>query len=227
MDKTEYRAIEAHMHECMRDAAHDKHHIYRVLYAALDIASHEKDVDYDILIAACLLHDIGRDRQFADHSLCHAHMGGEMAYEFLTAQRGWEAEKAAHVQGCIAAHRFRRGNPPQSTEAKILFDADKLEAAGAIGLARTFIHSGQVGEPLYILDESGHIITEGGGAEVSSFFQEYNYKLKNVYDKFHTSRAKAIAKQRQWTTIDFYNGLHEEITGTYQNGTAKLNKILS
>ncbi len=48
------------MLSCMNDSAHDKEHIYRGLYTALDIAAYEQDVDYEILITACLLHDIGR-----------------------------------------------------------------------------------------------------------------------------------------------------------------------
>ena len=72
MTKTEYHAIKGFMNEKMQDAAHDKHHIYRVLYSALDIASHETSVDMDVLIAACLLHDIGREEQFKKPGLCHA-----------------------------------------------------------------------------------------------------------------------------------------------------------
>ena len=60
MDITDFQLIEEYMLECMQDSAHDKEHIYRVLYVALDIAEQERHVDYDLLIAACLLHDIGR-----------------------------------------------------------------------------------------------------------------------------------------------------------------------
>ena len=59
MTKKTYEQLEAYMKSCMQDSAHDMEHIYRVLYTALDIADHEKDVDYDVLICACLLHDIG------------------------------------------------------------------------------------------------------------------------------------------------------------------------
>ena len=60
MDKKTYEQIEAYMKSCMQDSAHDVEHIYRVLYTALDIAEYEKGVDHDVLICACLLHDIGR-----------------------------------------------------------------------------------------------------------------------------------------------------------------------
>ena len=71
------------MLENMKDAAHDTEHIYRVLYTAMDIAAQEKAVDYDVLIAACLLHDIGRQEQFEDPTLCHAAVGAEKAYGYL------------------------------------------------------------------------------------------------------------------------------------------------
>ena len=84
MDITDFQLIEEYMLECMQDSAHDKEHIYRVLYVALDIAEQERHVDYDLLIAACLLHDIGRQEKFENPSLCHAVAGAEKARTFLT-----------------------------------------------------------------------------------------------------------------------------------------------
>jgi len=184
MTKAEYMDIEGYMIAQMQDSAHDKHHIFRVLNSAMDIYEHESQADFDILVAACLLHDIGREKQFEDlEKHCHAHIGGEMAFDYLMSRK-WTAERAAHAKECISSHRYRKGNAPESIEAKILFDADKLEACGAIGIARTLIYAGQVSEPLYIFDDGGNIIIDDWGAEISSFFQEYNYKLKKVYDLF-------------------------------------------
>ena len=64
MDGKTYLLLEDYMKSCMKDSAHDREHIYRVLYTALEIADEEKDVDIDVLIAACLLHDIARQEQF-------------------------------------------------------------------------------------------------------------------------------------------------------------------
>ena len=83
MTREIYNAIERHMLGTMDDSAHDCQHVYRVLYNALEIAKEESEVDYDILIAACLLHDIGRPDQVANPSLCHAEVGSEKAYRFL------------------------------------------------------------------------------------------------------------------------------------------------
>ena len=82
MKKETYNLIESYMLSCMEDSAHDKDHIYRVLNHAMEIAKSEENVDYDVLICACLLHDIGRKEQFEDPSVCHAAVGGEKAYQF-------------------------------------------------------------------------------------------------------------------------------------------------
>ena len=226
MTKDEYSIIENFMLEKMQDSAHDKHHVYRVLNSALDIASRMDTIDYDVLLAACLLHDVGREVQFTNLELCHAQIGGDIAYDFLLSQN-WSIQKALHVKECISSHRFRRNNAPKSMEAKILFDADKLDASGAIGIARTLIYEGQVSEPLYIFDEEDKIIVDGGGAEISSFFQEYNYKLKKVYNAFYTDRAKEIAKERQKTAIDFYNGLLSEVMNNHEKGLKHHIELLS
>ena len=78
-----YEAIEHYMLTTMDDSAHDAEHVYRVLYNALEIAKTEPGTDMDILICACLLHDIGRPDQVADPRVCHAEVGSEKAYRFL------------------------------------------------------------------------------------------------------------------------------------------------
>ena len=226
MTHLEYKEIEAFMLKQMQDSAHDKYHIYRVLHSALDMSSFETTVDMDVLIAACLLHDIGREKQAADPSLSHAQIGGDIAYEYLISRK-WDESKAAHVKECVAAHRYRDNNPPSSIESKILFDADKLDSSGALGIARTLIYGGQICEPLYLLDEDGSIIIDSdGSSEISSFFQEYNFKLKKIYDAFYTQRAKAIALERQKTAVDFYNSLFDEVSSNYKNGLERLSEAL-
>ncbi len=216
MNKQTYILIENYMLQCMRDAAHDKEHIYRVLYNALNIAQAESNVDYDVLIAACLLHDIGRDEQFKNPKLDHAEVGGDKAYKFLT-DNGFSAEFAERVKSCIVAHRFRKSRPPQSIEAKILFDADKLDVTGAMGVARTLMYKSGVGEPLYSLGMDG-MPSNGECDEQPSFFQEYNFKLKNLYDKFFTERGRLLAAERKNAAKAFYDSLYAEVENAYKNG---------
>ena len=208
----------------MTDTAHDKEHVYRVLYNALEIAGEENNVNYDILIAACLLHDIGRKEQFENPALCHAEVGSEKAYQFLL-MHGFETSYAEQVKQCIQTHRYRKSNPPQSLEAKILFDADKLDVAGAIGIARTLVYKGIVSEPLYNMLPDGTVST-GENDVAPSFFQEYKYKLEKIYSSFYTKKAVEIAKERQHSAIEFYNSLYQEVNLSYRNGINELNRLL-
>jgi uncharacterized protein len=224
MDKVQYEKIENYMKECMKDSAHDKEHIYRVLYLSLEIAKNEMEVDMEVLIASCLLHDIGREAQFKNPTLCHAIIGGEMAYEYLI-KSGWNTQKAEQVKNCIATHRFRSDNPPNTIEAKILFDSDKLDVTGTLGIARTLLYKGKVSEPLYSVDYNRNVLY-GANDENPSFFHEYNFKLKNLYSRFYTQRGTQIAKEREASAVAFYNSILSEVKFSYERGTEQLSFIL-
>ncbi len=224
MNRETYELMENYMRSCMGDSAHDQEHIYRVLYNALDIAKTEENVNYDVLIAACLLHDIGRREQFDNPALCHAKVGGDKAYRFLT-EHGFAADYAEEVRQCIRTHRYRRDAQPQSLEARILFDADKLDVAGAIGIARTLVYKGAVSEPLYSVSADREVLS-GENDTLPSFFQEYKYKLEKLYSSFYTKRAAELAGERQQSAVDFYNALYREVSRPYQNGKNELEKRL-
>ena len=217
MKKNDFELIKNYMLQCMSDSAHDKEHVYRVLNVALEIAEQEKNVDFDIVIAACLLHDIGRKEQYDNPSLCHAKVGAEKAYEFLTAN-GFTPEFASAVRDAVNSHRFRGDNPPETIEAKILFDADKIDATGTLGIARTLFWNGMFGEPLYSVDADGNVLDGTDDAD-ASFFQEYRYKLEKVYDKICTDAGRRIAENRRKSAVSFYNSMLAEVRESYKNGT--------
>ncbi|MDE5718984.1 MAG: HD domain-containing protein [Lachnospiraceae bacterium] len=225
MTRETYSLLENYMLSCMDDSAHDKEHVYRVLYHALEIAKTQEDVDYDVLIASCLLHDVGRKEQFENPALCHAAVGSEKAFAFLTAH-GFAAEYAGRVRHCIQTHRYRENNPPESLEAKILFDADKLDVSGAMGIARTLIYKGIVSEPLYSLLPDG-TVSDGETDAASSFFQEYKYKLEHIYDRFYTEKAASLAEERRQAAVDFYKSLYREAASSYQAGQDALAGLLT
>lgn len=226
MNKETYDLIEGYMLSSMDDAAHDKEHIYRVLYTALDIAKTEEDVDMDVLITACLLHDVGRKEQFENPKLCHAQVGAEKAKGFLL-RNGFDAEFAERVSECIRSHRFRKDAPPKSIEAKILFDSDKVDVAGALGIARTLVYKGQVNEPIYTMNEDGSVC-DGSDSDCDiSFLQEYKYKLERLYSKFFTFRGKEIAISRQKAAVDFYNALLWEVSSAYDKGRSALESCIN
>ena len=200
MDRKTYSLLENYMLDCMKDSAHDKEHIYRVLNNALVIAKEEINTDYDVLITACLLHDIARPEQIADPSVCHAAFGSEKAYQFLL-DNNFAADLAEKVRDCIRTHRFRRNDQPESLEAKILFDADKLDVSGALGVARTLVYKGTVSDPLYTRKPDGRI-SDGTDDMLSSFFREYKFKLENLYDRFYTQRGRELALERNtWANV--------------------------
>lgn len=221
MKKQTYVLLEGYMLSCCVDSAHDKEHIYRVLGNALEIGKEEGGVDWDVLIAACLLHDVGRPEQFADPALCHAQVGSEKAYRFLREQ-GFSEAFAEKVRHCILTHRFRKARPPQTLEAKILFDADKLDVTGALGIARTLMYKGDTKDVLYRRKSDGSI-DDGTGDLGDSFFREYKFKLEKLYDRFYTVTGTRLARQRQRIAADFYRSLLEEVTGP---GVERLSKIL-
>ena len=224
MTEALYQTIENHMRATMDDSAHDCEHVYRVLYNALEIAKDEPQVDYDVLITACLLHDIGRPDQVADPTLCHAEVGSEKAYDFLL-EMGMDQAFAEKVRHCILTHRFRKSLQPQTLEAKILFDADKLDVTGAIGIARTLQYRGTLTEPLYRHLPDG-TISDGTEDIGHSFFREYKFKLEKLYDRFYTEKGAKLAAQRRSIAKSFYESLYQEVNNGYISGQETLKSLL-
>ncbi len=224
MTRELYQKLETFMLCAMSDSAHDKEHIYRVLNNALVIATEEEKVNYDILISACLLHDIGRPDQIANPTLCHATVGSEKAYQFLL-ENGFSPADAAHIRDCIRTHRFRKEDKPETIEAKILFDADKLDVVGAVGIARTLVYRGTLTEPLYHRRPDSSI-SNGENDENHSFFREYHFKLKKLYDRFYTAKGKELAQQRRKAAEDFYNNLYSEVSQFDSIGKKQLENII-
>ena len=139
-------------------------------------------------------------------------------------EHGFDEEYAERVKQCIQTHRFRKSNPPKSIEAKILFDADKLDVSGAIGIARTLIYKGTVVEPLYSLTAEG-LVSNGEGDVSPSFFQEYKYKLENLYSNFYTAEGARLARERQEAAVSFYNNILREVQESYE-GKEELKMLL-
>jgi uncharacterized protein len=202
-------------------SAHNLDHVFRVYNLCLLIAKHEEGVDLEVLIPAAMLHDIARVEESKDKTgeLDHAILGSEIAEDILRKLQ-YEEEKIQRIKHCIIAHRFRTGNEPTTIEAKILFDSDKLDAIGAIGIARTFMLSGQFGQRLIVkepLNEyiESNTVENGRLKDVSKHtpFIEYEVKLKKIPDKLYTKKAKEIGKERLKFMEEYFNRLQMEIEG--------------
>jgi uncharacterized protein len=128
---------------------------------------------------------------------------------------GWLEERIAAVQHCIRAHRFRdRSEPPQTLEAKVLFDADKLDVLGAIGVVRTVAYDVVVGAPVYIEPSERFRQTgEKEPGELHSSYHEYLFKLSKIKDLLYTAPARALAEERHNYLAEFFDRLGAELRG--------------
>jgi uncharacterized protein len=193
------------------DPVHDFDHILRVLALAERIGAAE-GADMDVLRAAALLHDVGRDEAGAA-GLDHAEFAAARAREILAGQ---PAEKVEAVVDAIIAHRFRTGPPPNSLEGRVLFDADKLDAIGAIGVARAFAYSGRAGKRLWGPVADDYLVRWQRGAAESdehTAVHEFVVKLSRLKDRLFTSEGRRIARERHAVMAGFYERLADEVAG--------------
>lgn len=208
-----------------KDSTHDIDHIMRVYNLAMAIAKTENNVDMDILQAGVLLHDIGCAKEANDPSgqTDHAVIGAEMAKAILE-NLGYSESQIKHIQQCIISHRYRTDNKPESIEAKILHDADKLETAGAIGIARAFSWIGKHQAKIFkkvddINEYAKENLTEGklNGRimDKSKHSVHINYETKDKFllDNLYTESSKRIGKERLAYYKEFLDRLDKEVIG--------------
>lgn len=221
MIEKRYEKIKDIVEKELSCSAHNLDHVMRVYRLSLLLAKNEKNVDLDVLIPAALLHDIARVKESNDSTGAtdHAIIGSEVAEEILR-DLGYEEDKIEEIKHCIATHRFRSGNEPKTIEAKILFDADKLDAIGAIGIARSFMLAGQFGQKMsknqYVGKDISQNTTENSRLkDVSehSPFIEYEFKFRKIPEKLYTEKAKQIGVNRLKFMDEFFNRLSLEIEG--------------
>jgi uncharacterized protein len=208
------RAAAAVFHED-EGGCHGLDHSFRVHTTALQIGR-QMNARLDILSAASLLHDIGRrDESKSKGQVCHAAKGAELARPILTGIgfKGVDIEKISH---CISTHRFRDENLPGSPEAKILFDADKLDSIGAIGIGRAFLFAGQVGARLHNHDIDIHS-TDPYTIEDTAY-REFRVKLGRIKDRMQTPMGRRLANERHKFMVDFFSRLETEINGQAEDG---------
>ena len=186
------------------DSAHAFDHVLRVLALAEHIAA-EEGADREIVRTATLLHDTARAEP--DHQL----LGAERARELLS---GHPSERVEAVCHAIEAHRFRKGPQPATIEAACLFDADKLDAIGAIGVARAIAYSATHGhrlwsEPLSAINPQN---TPPSGIDYSPS-HEFIYKLARLQDQLITPTARLLAEHRHQVMVEFFQRLDAEVLG--------------
>lgn len=195
------------------DGVHDFDHIRRVYAMAVRLAR-EEGADLEIVKAAALLHDIADSAAGTPERENH-HLASALAAEKLLSEEGWPPDRIAAVQHCIRSHRFRRKEEtPRTLEAKILFDADKLDVLGAVGVARTIAYASAAGQPIYA-PPSQQFLQTGSKApgEPHSAYHEHLFKLVKIKDLLFTATARAIAHERFQYLDDYFRRLIAETNG--------------
>jgi uncharacterized protein len=196
------------------DPVHDFDHILRVYRMAKRLAVAE-GADLEIVRAAALLHDAeGSNPTDLAKRAIHQHTSADFAAEVLSAE-GWDEQRIAAVQHCIRAHRFRdTSEPPQTLEAKIIFDADKLDAIGAVGIARVIAYSARVPRPFYAPPSEQFLQTGTKEPdELHTAYHEHLFKLRKLKDRLYTKTGKAIAEERHQYLEDYFKRLIAEWNG--------------
>lgn len=195
------------------DAAHAFDHVLRVTRLAVHIAAAE-GADVQVVRTAGLLHDCARNEP--DHHLA----GARQARALLAAEPQSFVDAVAH---CIEAHRFSVAPHPQTLEARCLCDADRLDAIGAIGVARAFAFAGRQRSHLWsaplatLRPEIGADVAayrrQFGGAPAYTPGHEFICKLEGLAAELYTATAQAIAAERARFMAEFFARLDAEALG--------------
>jgi uncharacterized protein len=190
--------------------SHALDHTMRVVRLCERIGPAE-NADMDVVRVAALLHDIGRSRQDASNGrVCHARKGAEMAVEMIRNLPLTDGQKQ-NILHCIRSHRFRGDQKPETREAAVLFDADKLDAIGAVGVARAFLFAGEVGARLHNPDVPPEECLPY--SEDDTGYREYRLKLRKIKDCMRTDAGRTLADARHRFMEEFFERFLNEYEG--------------
>jgi uncharacterized protein len=209
--QTEFTLEQARAWYPQADPVHDFSHVERVYRMAEKLARVE-GADLLIVRTAALLHDAEGSAPADAGRANHHRASANFAAQVLLGA-GWPAEGIDAVLHCIRAHRYRGDQePPVTIEARVLFDADKLDVIGAIGVARTIAYAALAGEPIYAEPSPRFFETgEKTPGEPHSAYHEYLFKLVKIKERLFTSSARQIACQRHAYMVGYFCQLADEI----------------
>lgn len=187
---------------------HDFDHTLRVLRNAERLAKELPAADLRIVRLAALLHDFARPEEMAAKGkLCHAVLGAELVRPLL-AEAGFEPETVDRVSQAVLTHRYRANRIPATLEAQIVYDADKLDSLGAVGIGRAFLFAGREHARLHNTCEEAL-----GSAEYSredTAYREYLVKLSKLPGCMLTAPGRRIAGERAGFMHEFFDRLNSE-----------------
>lgn len=194
------------------DPVHDFDHILRVL-ALVDRIGQVEGADMEILRTATLLHDASGATP-GETSRQEHHLASAALADTLLQAAGWPTARREAVLHCIRAHRFRGTEAPQTLEAKILYDCDKLDVLGAIGVARTVAYAALAGEPLTGEPSAQFKATrQKEPGEPHTPYHEFLFKLSRVKDQLYLASTRAVAEARHQYLAEYFERLAREVRG--------------
>jgi uncharacterized protein len=192
------------------DGCHDWTHVERVRNLALRIGRKEK-ADLFVLEIAALLHDVKKkDEMKAKGLFCHAERSAKKAENILE-KYDLDKKVVDNIVHSIEAHRFRNEIIPRTIEARSLYDADKLDSIGAVGIGRDFLFAGEIGAKFH--DPNIDIKNTKEYSKDDTAYREFLVKLSKIKDKIITSEGKRIAKERHRYMVEFFERLNKEVKG--------------
>jgi len=192
------------------NGSHDWDHTLRVCRLCERIGRAEA-VDMEVLMIAAYLHDIGRrDQDASNGAVCHAEKGAHMAESIVDSLPISDVRKQ-NILHCIKSHRFRSECEPRTPEARVLYDADKLDAIGAVGVARAYLFAGEVGARLHNPDIDVEQAKPYSSDDTG--FREFKVKLSKIKDRILTKEGRNLARERHAFMETFFNRFLEEYEG--------------
>lgn len=194
------------------DGSHDVSHLLRVWNNVCAIRD-EEGGDPEILIAATLLHDCVSVEKNSPFRSSASRLAAAKATELLT-EMGWGEERINEVAHAVEAHSFSAAITPETLEAKILQDADRLDSLGMIGVARTFYVSGRMGSGLY--DPQDPHASNRDYDDKRFTVDHFHTKLFQLAEGFQTATGAGLAKVRHARMKRFLDELMQEF-GARQN----------
>jgi uncharacterized protein len=190
-------------------SSNDMSHINRVEALCMEIRE-EEGGDLLVLRLAALLHDVGVIKEHEEGG-DHAEYSAEIATEFL-GKAGVPEKVIDQVAYCIRAHRFSGGHSPETIEARILQDADRLDALGAIGIFRAVLSMGALRMLKYTtgIDKGASKKTVYRKDPVAGFNEYMHYKPFTIPEKLNTESAKRIGEERLKIMRLYLEALNQE-----------------
>ncbi len=191
------------------ESSHDLDHTLRVMHNAEKLLAFYPDADADIVRLSALLHDIGRPEEDAQcGKCCHAELSAIYA-ETILRDAGVPENITIQIVNAVKRHRFRRGEAPDTLEARILYDADKLDSLGAVGLGRAFLFAGHCNARVHNTEQEA--LSSQAYSKEDTAYREFLVKLRYVPGKMFTLEGKKIAAGRLQFMKDFFSALDAEI----------------